>query len=83
MAGKAEISVDFLKKEYPQLSDSLLEDEDLQSIVQLLANEMIITKAGLQLVSRKTLELLVEKKNFPVLFVDLFKPLEGKPLSCT
>ena len=78
MAGKVRISVDFLKKEYPQLSD-LLEDEDLQSIVQLLANEMIETKAALQLVSREALLL----KNFPALALDVLKPLEGRPLSCS
>ena len=75
------ISVDFLKQYYPGLSNEL-EDEDLQSIVQQLGNAMIKTKGALQRVSREALQILVEKKGFPVFALELLNPEEGKPLCC-
>ena len=73
-----QISVDFLKRNYPGLEE--LEDGDLQSIVQQLRKEMIKTKRALQRVSREALQILVEKKDFPVFALDLLKPGEGRPL---
>lgn len=75
------ISVDFLKQNYPGLSEEL-DDEDLQSIVQQLEKAMIKTKGALQRVSREGLQILVEKKDFPVFALEILKPKEGKPLCC-
>lgn len=69
------ISVDFLKQNYPGLSEEL-EDEDLQSIVQQLEKAMIKTKGALQRVSREALQILVEKKDFPVFALEILKPKE-------
>ena len=72
-----EISVDFLKQNYPNIKD-LINDEDLEEIVGGLQHEMIETKRALEFVSRETLLAL----NVSVLFLDIVKPSRGKPLCC-
>lgn len=76
------ISVDFLKQYYPGLCKEL-EDEDLQSIVQQLGNAMIKTKGALQRVSREALQILVEKKDFPVFALEILKPEGRRPVDST
>ena len=71
------ISVDYLKQNYPKISD-LLGDEDLEEVVGELRREKIKTKHALEFVSRETLL----AKNISGLFVDIVKPARGKPLCC-
>ena len=68
-----QISVSFLRT-YDALKDK--KDEQLQKIVDRLANEMITEKSDLDNVKRKTLA----DMKFPALALDALKPEEGKPL---
>ena len=72
-----EISVDFLKQNYPEITRQL-NDEDLEEIVRILRRQKIRTKRNLEFVSREALF----KADVSVLFLDIIKPFRGKPLCC-